>query len=32
MRSGRPHSWVRTRPRDLPVAGRRTGLTWTKRR
>jgi transposase len=32
VRSGRPHSWVRTRPRDLPVAGRRTGLTWTKRR
>ncbi|WP_406222937.1 hypothetical protein [Streptomyces canus] len=31
MRSGLPHSWVRTRPRDLPVAGRRTGLTWTKR-
>jgi transposase len=32
VRSERPHSWVRTRPRDLPVAGRRTGLTWTKRR
>jgi transposase len=25
-------SWVRTRPRDLPVCGRRTTLTWTKRR
>lgn len=32
VRSTRPHSWVRTRPRDLPVAGRRTRLTWTKRR
>ena len=32
MRSERPHSWVRTRPRDLPVAGRRTALRWTKRR
>ncbi|WP_051450234.1 ISL3 family transposase [Actinospica robiniae] len=32
MRSQHAHSWVRTRPRDLPVAGRRTALTWTKRR
>ncbi|WP_326825496.1 transposase family protein [Streptosporangium sp. NBC_01756] len=32
VRSRRPHFWARTRPRDLPVAGRRTGLTWTKRR
>jgi transposase len=32
VRSQHPHSWVRTRPRDLPVAGRRTELTWTKRR
>ena len=32
QRSQHPHSWVRTRPRDLPVAGRRTALTWTKRR
>ena len=32
IRSEHPHSWVRTRPRDLPVAGRRTYLTWTKRR
>jgi transposase len=31
-RSQHAHSWVRTRPRDLPVAGRQTGLTWTKRR
>ena len=31
-RAERPHSWVRTRPRDLPVAGRRTELRWTKRR
>lgn len=31
-RSRRPHGWVRTRPRDLPMAGRRTSLTWTKRR
>jgi transposase len=30
--SRNPHSWVRTRPRDLPVAGRRTSLSWTKRR
>lgn len=30
--SRHPHSWVRTRPRDLPVAGRPTRLTWTKRR
>ena len=30
--SQHPHSWVRTRPRDLPVAGRQTALTWTKRR
>ena len=30
--SQHPHSWVRTRPRDLPVAGRPTVLTWTKRR
>jgi transposase len=28
----RPRSWVATRPRDLPVAGRLTSLTWTKRR
>jgi transposase len=32
VRSRDPHSWVRTRPRDLPVAGRRTELIWTKRR
>ncbi|MEW1865679.1 transposase family protein [Streptomyces sp. NPDC088194] len=32
VRSGWPHRWVRTRPRDLPVAGRRTCVTWTKRR
>ena len=32
VRSVHPHSWVRTRPRDLPVAGRQTALTWTKRR
>ncbi|MFL6110985.1 MAG: ISL3 family transposase [Catenulispora sp.] len=32
VRSGRAHSWVTTRPRDLPVAGRRTELWWTKRR
>lgn len=32
VRSERPHSWVRTRPRDLPAAGRGTSLTWTKRR
>jgi hypothetical protein len=32
VRSERAHSWVRTRPRDLPVAGRRTALTGTKRR
>ncbi len=30
--SQHPYSWVRTRPRDLPVAGRQTALTWTKRR
>lgn len=30
--SGHSHGWVRTRPLDLPVAGRRTDLTWTKRR
>jgi transposase len=32
VRSARAHSWVRTRPRDLPIAGRRSMLTWTKRR
>ncbi|MEY9968117.1 transposase [Streptacidiphilus sp. MAP12-16] len=32
VRSERPHSWVTTRPRDLPVAGRRTERTWNKRR
>lgn len=32
IRSERPHSWVTTRPRDLPVAGRRTELIWNKRR
>src|SRR3954447_5333726 len=32
VRSEHPHGWVRTRPRDLPVAGRPTALTWTKRR
>lgn len=32
VRSQHAHSWVRTRPRDLSVAGRRTALTWTKRR
>ena len=31
-RSQHAHSWVRTRPRDLPIAARRTALTWTKRR
>lgn len=31
-RSENPHGWVRTRPRDLAVAGRPTALTWTKRR
>lgn len=31
-RSQHAHSWVRTRPRDLPVVGRRTALAWTKRR
>ncbi|HEY1715269.1 MAG TPA: ISL3 family transposase [Solirubrobacteraceae bacterium] len=32
VRSQHAHSWVCTRPRDLPVAGRQTTLTWTKRR
>ncbi|MFF2901788.1 transposase family protein [Streptomyces sp. NPDC057966] len=32
VRSRRPHPWVRTRPQNLPVAGRPTGLTRTKRR
>jgi transposase len=32
IRSHRPHSWVTTRPRDLPLAGRFAELTWTKRR
>jgi transposase len=32
VRAERPHSWVTTRPGDLPVAGRRTELTWNKRR
>lgn len=32
IRSENPHGWVRTKPRGLPVAGRRTDLTWTKRR
>lgn len=32
VRSAHPHSWVRTRPRDLPIAARRTALTWTRRR
>lgn len=32
VRSENPHGWVRTRPRDLPMAGRRTALTWTKQR
>jgi transposase len=32
VRSTDPHSWVTTSPRDLPVAGRRTELTWNKRR
>jgi transposase len=27
-----PYGWVTTRPRDLPVAGRRTELRWRKRR
>jgi transposase len=31
-RSQLAHSRVRTRPRDLPAAGRRTALTWSKRR
>nr|WP_228559510.1 transposase family protein [Catenulispora pinisilvae] len=32
VRSEHPHSWVVTRPRDLPVAGQRTDLRWSKRR
>lgn len=32
FRSERPHSNVQTRPRDLAVAGRRTELTWRKKR
>jgi transposase len=32
FRSETPHSNVRTRPRDLAVAGRPTQLTWIKRR
>jgi transposase len=28
----RVKEWVTTRPRDLPVAGRATGLRWRKRR
>lgn len=32
VRSEHPHGWVCTRPRDLPLAGRPTDLTWTKRR
>ena len=32
VRAEHPHSWVRTCPRDLPVARRRTELAWTKRR
>lgn len=32
IRSERPHSCVTARPRDLPVAGRRTELIWNKRR
>lgn len=32
FRSESPHSNVRTRPRDLAVAGRRTELTWYKKR
>jgi transposase len=32
VRSEYPHSWVRTRPRDLPIAGRPSELTWNKRR
>ena len=31
-RSEHPHSWVCTRPRDLPVVGRRSELRWNKRR
>ena len=31
-RSEHPHGWVRTSPRDLPVTGRSSALTWTKRR
>ena len=30
--SQHPHSWVRTHPRDLPIVGRSTTLTWSKRR
>jgi transposase len=30
--SQHPHAWVRTRPRDVPLAGRHTVLEWTKRR
>jgi transposase len=32
IRSERPHSWVTTKPRDLPVAGRQAELIWNKRR
>jgi transposase len=32
FRSETPHSIVQTRPRDLAVAGRRTELSWRKRR
>lgn len=32
FRSETPHSNVETRPRDLAVAGRRTELTWRKKR
>lgn len=32
MPSTSPHGWVTTRPRDLPVAGRRSELRWRKRR
>jgi len=30
--SNNPHGWVTTRPRDLPIADRRTELRWRKRR
>jgi transposase len=32
VRATRIKEWVTTRPRDLPVAGRRVDLRWRKRR